>query len=159
MKSKVVGGDEEVDGVEMVLGVFREGIGAAHQTAGSRPQGAEPTLDVAGLACFFAAAAVDVFGEGGGVSIPEVAASSSTSVAFRQRSPQITGALLAPVTQGPGDDLAGAAAQGHPEPELAGFAAHKAPEFVEFEHVAVFSGQERVHEGGLRRRFFPPPSG
>ena len=86
--------------------------------------------------------------ERGGVGIPEVAAGGATTVARRQVRPQITCALQAAVTQRPGHDLAGASAQGHPQPELLRFTTDKAPKFVQFEHVAVLSGQKRVHEGG-----------
>ena len=111
-----------------------------------------------GLTFFFAATAMGVFGKGRRVSIPIVATGGTIPVALGQGSPQITGALQTAVTQRPADNLAGAAAQGHPEPELAGFAADETPEFVQFEHVAVFSGQERIHEGRQSFRFFPPPS-
>ena len=45
-----------MDGVQVVFGVFGEGVGAAHQTAQSRPQRAKPTLNVASCSLFFAAA-------------------------------------------------------------------------------------------------------
>ena len=59
----------------------------------------------------------------------------------------------------PGDDLAGSSTKRHPEPELASLGAHKAPEFIEFKHIAVLARQEGVHESGELLGFFPPPTG
>ena len=156
MDGEVVVGDEEVDGVEVMLGALGKGVSPAHQAAGSGPQSAEPTLDVAGFTLLFAAATMVSLWERGGVGIPEVAAGRTSTVARWQVCPQITGTLQAAVTQCPSDDLAGTTTKGHPQPQGVGFAAHEAPEFIEFEHVTALAGQERVHEGGQIVRFFPP---
>ena len=155
---EVVGGDKQMDGVEVILGAFGEGVSAAHQAASSGPQNAKPAFDVVGFAFVFAAAAVGVFGESPHVSLPEIAARGATPLAFGQCRVEVTRTLQTPVAERPSHDLARSPAQRHPEPKLAGFAADKAPEFIQFEHVAVLAGQQRVHEGGQARRFFPPPS-
>ena len=143
----------------MVFGVFRKRVSPAHQAAGSGAQGAEPTLDVVGFACLLAAATMRVWWKRGRVSLPVIAAGGAPAVARRQRRPQIARALQTAVTERPTHDLAGPPAQRHPEPKLTGFATHEAPEFIEFKHVTVFSGQERVHESRQTLRFFPPPTG
>ena len=74
----VVGGDEEADGVEVVLGVLGEGVGLAGQAAHPRPQRAEPALHMVGLAFVLAAAAMRLLWKRGGVGIPEVAAGGTT---------------------------------------------------------------------------------
>lgn len=79
---EVVGGEEEVDGVQVGLGVLREGASPAHQVAGPRPQGAEPTLHMAGFAFCFAATTVGSLRERGGISIPVVAAGGAVPVAL-----------------------------------------------------------------------------
>ena len=147
-----------MDGIEVVFGAFGKGVSPAHQAAGSGPQGAKPTLDVAGLALDLRAAAVRAGWKSSRVGSPLVAARGATPVARHQRCSQVAGALQAPVTQSPANNLAGATALGHPEPKLASLAAHETPEFIEFQHVAAGGGQERVHEGGETGCFFPPPS-
>ena len=119
-----------MDGVEVVFSVFRERVSPADQATGPGPQSAKPAFDVAGLTFVFAAATMRVSGKRRDVGIPVVAASAAVSVAWCQRGPQVAGALQASVAQGPADDLAGAATEGHPEPKLAGFATDKTPEFV-----------------------------
>ena len=116
----------------------------------------KPAFDVAGLAGFFAAGAVGAFGERRGVGIPVVAAGGAPTVAQRQVRPQVARALQAAISQRPGHDLAGATAKRHPQPKRLCFAAHEAPKFIEFEHVALFARQQRVHEGRQTFRFFPP---
>ena len=145
-----------MDGVEVVLGVLGERVGFADQSTHPRPQRAEPAFDVVGFALLFAARTVGVLWERGGVSIPVITAGGAVPVALGQRGPQVTGALQAPVTKGPAHDLAGASAQRHPQPERLRLAAHETPEFVQFEHVTVLAGQERVHERRELVRFFPP---
>ena len=127
---EVVGGDEEVDGVEVVLSTLGEGVGFSHQATHAGPQGAEPTLHVVGLAFLLAAGAVGVSGKGCGVSFPVVAAGVAVRVVLGQGGPQVTRPLLAAVAQAPSHDLAGAAAKGYPQPERPRLAAHPAPEFI-----------------------------
>ena len=57
-------------GVGVVLGGLGEGVGAAHETAGSRPQRPKPTLDVAGPALLFAATTLRVWREGHRAGVP-----------------------------------------------------------------------------------------
>ena len=60
----MVGGDEEVDGVQVIFGALGERKGFAHQAADPRAQGAEPAFAVAGFAFGLAATAMrsDWFG-------------------------------------------------------------------------------------------------
>ena len=147
-----------MDGIQVVLRVFREGVSLTHQAAQAGAQGAKPAFDVVGFSLRFATAAVSPLWERGGVSLPEVAAGGAAPVALGQGGTQIRRTLLAAVAEGLGDDLAGSSTQRHPEPKLASLAAHEAPKLVEFKHVAVFSGQERVHKRRETGRFFPPPN-
>ena len=156
MDSKVVGGNEEVDGIQVVFGVFGEGIRFADQATDPRPQGAKPAFHMVGFAFLFAAAAMGAGRERRRVGFPEVAAGSASLVVGGQRRSQIICALQAAVSQRVSDDLAGAAAKRHPQPERLRFAADKAPEFIEFEHVARLAGQQRVLGRGQVPRFFPP---
>ena len=156
LDGKVVGGDEEVDGVEVVFGALGKGVRPAYQATGPGPQRTKPTFDVVGFAFLFAARAVGSLGKRGGVGIPIVAAGRTMPVRFGQGSPQIARALQAAISQRPGHDLAGASAERHPQPQRMSFRTDEAPKFIEFEHVAFLAGQERVHEGGQIVRFFPP---
>ena len=155
---QIVGGDKEVDGIPVVLRALGEGVRPAHQAAQAGAQGAKPAFDVAGLARFLAAAAMGARREGGGIGFPEIAARGAAPVVRRQGSPQVGGALLASVAQGVSDDLAGSSTERHPQPERVRLGRHEAPEFVELEHVALLSGQQRVGKGGQPGQFFPPPS-
>lgn len=92
------------------------------------------------------------------VGSPQITARGATPPARRQGGVQVRGALFAAVPQTPSRDLAGSSTKSHPEPEGLGFGAHKAPEFIELKHVAALAGQQRVHEGGQKASFFPPPS-
>ena len=85
--SEVVGGDEEVDGIEVVLGVLGKGISPAYQATGPGPQRAEPTLDVASFAIGLSAGAVGSLRESCRVGIPVVAAGGTVAVARCQRGP------------------------------------------------------------------------
>ena len=156
LDSEVVAGDEEVDGIEVVLGALGEGQGLADQAADPLAQRTKPTLDVAGFTVRLAAAAVGSRRERSGIGVPVVATGGTPPVASGQRSPQVCRALLAPVAERPGDDLAGAPTQRHPQPKLLCLGTDKAPEFVEFKHVAVLAGQQRIHKGGQALSFFPP---
>ena len=142
----------------MVLGAFGEGIGPAHQAAGPGSPRAEPTLHMGGLAFLFAAGAVGSLWKRRRVSIPEVAPRGAAAIIPGNGCLQVAGALQTSIPKRPAHDLARSSAKGYPQPELAGFAADKAPEFIEFKHIAVFSGQQRVHEGRKTLRFFPPPT-
>ena len=50
LNGEVVGDDEEVDGIEVVLGVLGEGISLTHQATDAGPRGAKPAFDVVGSA-------------------------------------------------------------------------------------------------------------
>ena len=158
MNSEIVGGDKEVDGVEVVFGAFGEGVGSANQAADPCSQRAKPTFHVIGFSFLFATAAMGVGRKSRRISLPEVAAGSAILVVLGQRRLQVTGTLQAAVAQRVGDDLAGPSAKGHPQPERLGLVAHEAPEFIQFKHIAFLAGQQRVHEGGEILRFFPPTS-
>ena len=158
MDGQVVSDDEEVDGIEVVLGALGEGKRLSHQAADPLAQGAEPAFDVAGLALVLGAAAVRSGWKSGLVGAPKIAARGTTPPARRQGGAQVRCALFAAVPQTPSHDLAGSSTKSHPEPEGLGFGAHKAPEFIELKHVAAMTGQQRVHEGGQKARFFPPPN-
>ena len=148
-----------MDGVEVVFGVLGEGIRLAHQAADPRSQGAKPAFDVVGLSFLLAAATMGAGRERRRAGFPEVAAGSTPLVILWQRRPQVAGALQASVAQGPSDHLAGSSAQRHPQPELAGFAADKTPKFVQFEHITLLAGQERIRESRQSLHFSPPPTG
>ena len=156
LDSEIVGRDEKMDGVEVVFSAFGERQGFAHQAAHALAQGAEPTLHVAGLPLPLGAATVRSGRESRLVGPPKIAAGGAPPPARRQRSAQVRCALFAAVTQRPSDDLASAAAKRHPQPERLRLGLHKAPEFIEFKHVTLFAGQERVHEGRKALCFFPP---
>ena len=153
---EIVGGDEEVNGIEVVLGVLGKGVSFAHQATHSCSQGAKEAFDVVGLALVFAAGAVSSFGKSVWVGFPVVAAGVATLVVLGQGGPQVTRALLAAVAQGPSHDLARAPTQGYPQPERPRLAAHQAPEFIQLQHVVLLAGQERVLESRQSFRFFPP---
>ena len=87
LDGEVVGGDEEVDGVEVVLGALGEGVGFSHQAADPCPQRAKPAFHVVGFTFLLATSPVGSGGEGGHVGFPEVAARSTPPVAFGQRRP------------------------------------------------------------------------
>ena len=148
LDGEVVVGEEEGDGIEVVLRALGKGVRPTHQAAGSGPQAAKPAFDVAGLALGFGAAAVGADGKGCRVGFPLVAARGATPETGCQRGPQVHGPLEASVTQGPAHDLAGAPTQGHPQPKLVGLGTHKAPEFIQLQHVAPLARQQSVHEGG-----------
>lgn len=67
LDGEIVCGDEQVNGVEVVLGVFGEGVGLADQSADPCPQRAKPTFHVVGLAVRLAAAAMRFPSESSGV--------------------------------------------------------------------------------------------
>ena len=94
--------------------------------------------------------------KGGTVRGPEITAGGAATVGFGQRGPQLRRALFAAISQRPGHDLPGASAKGNPQPKRLRLGTDKAPEFIEFQHVAPLAGQERVYEGGQAFRFFPP---
>ena len=120
-----------MDGIQVVFGALGEGISSADQTAGAGSQGAKPTLHVVGFAFRFAAAAMGFGRKRRGVGFPVVATGGAPAVILGQRGLKIAGTGQTSVAQGPGHDLAGSSTKGHPQPELAGFAAHETPEFVQ----------------------------
>ena len=66
--------------------------------------------------------------------------------------------LLAAISDGGGDRLAGAPAKGHPQPALPGLLLHAAPEFIRFEHIARLARQKRVLARRESLDLFPPPT-
>ena len=147
-----------MDGVEMVFGVLGKGVGPAHQAADPGTQGPKPTLDMAGFPFRLGAATMRALGKGRSVRLPLIAAGGTAAVILGQGGSQVRRALCAAVPERPGDDLAGSAAKGHPQPERLRLALHEAPKLVEFEHVALLAGQERVRVSGQFLGFFPPAS-
>ena len=145
---QIVADDKEVDGVKMVFGILGEGIRFSHEATDPRPQGAKPTLHVVGFAFRFATAAMGSAWKRRGAGFPVVAAGCAILITLGQRRPQVTRTLQATVAQGVGHNLAGSSAKGHPQPERLGLGSYKAPEFIQFQPVALFARQQRVHEGG-----------
>lgn len=97
---KIVFGDQEVDGIEVVFGVLGEGVHPTHEAAGSRSQGAKPAFNVVGFAFVLVAAAVRSLWERCCVGVPKVAAGGTSPVALGQEGPQVAGALQTAVAQG-----------------------------------------------------------
>src|SRR5215210_5663784 len=90
---------------------------------------------------------------------PLIAARGATKIVRRQTFAQPAGALLRAIPKHVGNHLAGSAAKSNPEPAFAFLlAAHKAPEFIEFEHIAFLGGQKCFVKPRQRCRLFFPPS-
>ena len=150
--------DEEVDGVQVVLGALGEGERLAHEAAHALAQRAKPAFHVAGFSLPLGAAAMGARRKGGAVGSPKIAAGGATAVVLGQGDPQVAGTLLAAVAQAPGHDLAGTPAKRHPQPEGLRLAAHQAPEFIQLQHVVLLAGQQRISEVRQVLRFFPSPA-
>ena len=85
----------------MILGMLGEGVGFMHQATDACPQGAKPTLDVAGLALGLGAAAMGAPGESGGVGCAEVAVGGVLAGCLGQADVPVRRALPAPVAWRP----------------------------------------------------------
>src|SRR5438067_5304779 len=159
LKLQVVVREEDSQPEFMHIEVLGEGESLAHEPADTLPGRAEEAFGVAGLPSLFGAAAVRACWKHRFIRKPKVAACRSAEVVRRQSSSQPAGALLRAVAEHVGDHLAGASAERDPEPALAFFlAAHKAPELIEFQHVAFSGGQQRLLKPGKRLGLFFPPS-
>ncbi len=138
--------DEQAQGGFMHSLALGEGKSLANKAAKSLAQGAVPTLDVAGFAHAhaLAGAAVGTARKDFVVGQPPVAARGPTAVVRRDALTQRAGTVGRTIPDKVGDHLAGLTAERDPHPAHVGLAAHEAPEFVEFEHVAYLGRKERV---------------
>ena len=135
--------DEQAQGDFVHPLALGKGEGLAHEASESLAQGVVPTLDVAGLACALVGAAVGAARKDLVVSQPKVAAGGAAAVIRRDALTQSAGALGRAIPDEASDDLARLPTKRDPHPARIELAAHEAPEFVEFEHVALLGGQER----------------
>lgn len=89
------------------------------------------------------------------VRLPEVAEAVAAAVGERDGRPELLAGDARAVTDGVGDDMAGGAAQGDPDPTLVRSFQDERPEFVEFQRdrLRVWVGQ-RLAQFRQRRRFF-----
>ena len=133
---------------------FGEGERLANEAAQALSQGAEKAFGVVGLAFVLAAETVRAPGKSFLVGQPEVAARGPAMVLGREALAQGASTLGRTIPDKVRHNLAGLAAKCDPDPAHVGFAADKAPKFVQFQHVAGLGSQKRVAQRREAGRFF-----
>ncbi len=121
-----------------------EGEGFTHEAAQALAQRAVPAFHMAGFTRALATKAMRALWEHLIVGEPEVATCGTAAVRGWDACTQGAGAVGRTVAHEVRDDLAGLAAESDPHPAGVGFRANEAPEFIEFEHVALLGGQKRL---------------
>ncbi len=140
---------EESEAVFVHLRALGKRERLADKAGQSLPERVVEAFNMAGLPFAFSGRPVMPCGNHVVVGAPQVGIGSFVSVAFGQSLPQLPTCPLAAVADGTGDNLAGAPALSQPYPMHFSPAAHKRPEFVEFQNVAFLSRQDS--EGQLRQ--------
>ncbi len=90
------------------------------------------------------------------IRFPKVRVTKALFVPLLDTRPQKTASLLAPISNGVGDDLACAATLRQPDPTLVAAPTHERPHLVQFKHVTFFGFCQRFLQGRLLRSFFKP---
>ena len=148
-----------MDGIQVAIHALGKGAGAAHPAAQPGAQGAKAALGVVGLSLLLAAETArarresSLVGQASRRGASPDAGSPGGTCARKLLAP-----ALAAVAEGVGHDLAGAAAKRQPPPDFPRLGGRETPEFIQFQHVAFFAGQERVLKGRQAPEFLPPPS-
>ena len=113
---------------------FAERAGLAHEHAATLAQGTINSLDDAGLPPAFGAGPVLPPRQHLGVGFPLVGEEPTMpAVMHRQRLPQLAQGRWTPAAQRPAHDAPPGAFNDEPQPDLAFFMAHKAPQFIQFQ--------------------------
>ena len=112
---------------------FTEGTGFSHEYAAALSQRAVDGLDDVGLALALGTGPVLPAGQHLGVGLPFVGEVPAVAVIpAGQGVPELAQGRFAPAAQGPAHDASPGPFDGQPEPNLALFVAHKAPELIQF---------------------------
>ena len=110
---------------------FTEGTGFSHEYAAALSQRAVDGLDDVGLALALGTGPVLPARQDLGVGLPFVGKVPAVAmIPARQGVPKLAQGRFAPAAQGPAHDASPGPFDGQPEPNLALFAAHKAPELI-----------------------------
>ena len=136
--------NEQAHGDFMHPVALGEGECHAHKASEPLTQGVVPAFDVAGLAFAFIAQAMGAPRKNLVVRQPKVTAGGTAAIIGWDALAQSTGAFSRTVADEVGNHLAGLAAKRNPNPAGVSLGTDKAPEFIQFQHVALFCGQKRV---------------
>jgi hypothetical protein len=88
------------------------------------------------------------------IGFPQVAETLATSVRWRDALPKHAASLLAAISNGIGNNLAGATTQDCPNPAFSPVCKHKGPHFVDFENIFSLCRQERLFNFWILLVFF-----
>lgn len=139
---------EEADSDLMHLNGFGKGERFAHEAAEALAERVVETLQVIrgafGISGLMLSGRQDVV-----IALQVIGAKPTLAISKRDALPQETGGGVIARAQRVGDDLAGASAQGQPQPDHPASAmANEAPQFIEFQYVLGLGGSQ----GSLQRR-------
>ena len=95
-----------------------------------------------GLSFTFSHALVGLGREDELISIPQITETLTTFITGRDPLPQKLASLLASITNGISNNLAGATAHGYPYPTFLPVFPHKRPHFVDFENILRLDGKK-----------------
>lgn len=143
----------------MISVQFGKGQGFADKAGQPLTQGIVPAFHMSCLATLLAHAAMCLLGEHFLVCFPEIAEGQTLLVLSGDLVPQAPAGLCAAVADDKGYQLSCAATDGRPQPAFARLLEHKRPQFVQFQHVIRFSGQQSVLEIGQSVHDFSDPAG
>ena len=121
---------------------FGKGQGFSHIPTDALAEGIVPAFNMGGFAGVFADAPMRFDRKDGRVGVPEIAETHASPVRGGNSVPEPPTRAFASVANHEGDDLAGPAAQRHPEPPFPGAFPDKRPDFIEFQPVVGLRGLE-----------------
>ncbi len=120
---------------ERVRRALGERESAPHKPCQPLAQDAVEALNVARLSCAFACRSMLCYGQNLGISGPEIRVQQAALVRGGNTLPQKTTGGFAAVTDGVGNNLAGAAALGQPDPAFVLAKPDERPHFVKFQYI------------------------
>ena len=88
------------------------------------------------------------------ISVPQIAETLTTFITVRDALPEKLTSLLAAITDGISNDLAGATAHRCPNPEFLPVFQHKRPHFVDFENILSLDWKKGLFKFWMLLVFF-----
>ena len=101
-----------------------------------------PTFHVIGLPFTFSDALVCIGWKNELISVPQITETLATFIIGRDPLPEQLTSLVAAITDGISNNLAGATAHGCPNPAFLPVVQHKRPHFVDFENILRLDGKQ-----------------
>src|SRR5258708_8963275 len=114
---------------------FGKGQRLSNVAAYTLTQGVVPAFHMRSLPSFLPNTMMGFSWEHVLIGRPKITEGMAVFVFMRDGLPEPKTGRFASVSNSKGDDLAGLATHGRPQPSCFGFFAHKTPHFIEFEHI------------------------